>query len=211
MTTASIQSRSPRCLGPRSRAAQHGVSLIIVLMILLVITVLGVGGAQLTLQAERGSRNDRDIEIAHQAAEQALTDAELDIQKFRTSFFKRDNDSGFAPGCSNAVDSKGLCKQADAGVLPVWATAFDDDSKTVAYGTFTNQSHGYFGRGIQSAREPRYVIEATQDSDSCAADDSADMQTTTLQFTCKVLRITAMGYGPNEDTKVVLQTEFRYE
>ncbi|WP_374591412.1 PilX N-terminal domain-containing pilus assembly protein [Aquabacterium sp.] len=196
---------------PSASSRQSGVSLIIVLMILLVITVLGVGGAQLTLQAERGTRADRDVEIAHQAAEQALTDAELDITKFRTNFFKRDNDVGFVKGCSAAADSKGLCKPSDAGVLPVWATAFDDDSKTVAYGTFTNQLHDYFGHGIQSAREPRYIIESTQDSDSCAADGSADLQSATLQFTCKVLRVTAMGYGPNQDTKVVLQTEFRYE
>lgn len=190
---------------------QSGISLIIVLMILLVITVLGIGGAQLTLQAERSTRNDRDTDIARQAAEQALTDAELDIQKFRTAFFARDNEVGFVPGCSAAADSKGLCKQSDAGVLPVWATVFDDDSKTVAYGAFTNQSSSYFGHGIQSARAPRYVIESTQDSGACSADDSPDLQNSTFQFTCKVLRITAMGYGPNADTKVVLQTEFRFE
>ncbi len=190
---------------------QAGVSLIIVLMILLVITVLGVGGAQLTLQAERGARADRDVQIAHQAAEQALTDAELDITKFRTAFFKRDNEVGFVDQCSSDPASKGLCKPARPGTLPVWVTAFDDDSKTVAYGEMTHQGNQYFGHGIQSARAPRYIIESTQDSDSCAADDSADLQSATLQFTCKVLRVTAMGYGPNQDTKVVLQTEFRYE
>lgn len=196
---------------------QGGASLIIVLMILLVITVLGIGGAQLTLQAERGTRADRDLEIARQAAELALTDAEEDILTKRATYFRRDNEVGFVKDCSadagapGALGPKGLCAQADAGVLPVWVTAFADSTKTVSYGEMTGRKNDFFGQGIQSAEKPRYIIESTQDSDSCTADNSTDLSNSAAQFTCKILRITAMGYGPSKDTRAVMQTEFRFE
>lgn len=202
----------PRRTGGRFvRRAQSGVSLIIVLMILLVITVLGIGGAELTLQGERSTRNDRDMEIARQAAELALDDAELDIEKFRSSYFQRDNEAGFAAGCSSDPTTVGLCQESPPGTKPVWATAFDDDTKTVPYGSITGQSNNFFGHGIQSAQAPRYIIESTQDSDSCSADASTDLSGSTALYGCRVLRITAMGYGPDPDTKVVMQTEFRLQ
>lgn len=193
------------------RRTQSGMSLIIVLMILLVITVLGIGGAELTLQSERSTRNDRDTEIARQAAELALDDAERDIEQSRPSLFQRDNDVGFEPGCSSASATRGLCAEAAPGTKPVWVTAFASANKTVPYGSITGQSNDFFGHGIQSAQAPRYIIESTQDSDSCTADASTDLANSTAQYTCKVLRITAMGYGPDVDTKVVLQTEFRFQ
>ncbi len=187
------------------------MALVVVLMMLVVITVLGVGSAQLTLQAERSSRNDRDTDIARQSAEQALADAERDIQQHRTRLFRHDNEIGFEPGCSSANETRGLCQAAEPQALPAWVMALDNDARAVALGTFTHQGGDHFGQGVQPARRPRYVIEALPDNAPCNADGSADQQTSTLQPTCRLLRITAIGYGPNPDTRVVLQTEFRFE
>lgn len=183
---------------------QRGASLIIVLLILLVITVLGIGGAQITLQNERSTRNDRDTQIAHQAAELALSDAETDIRVTRKSRFKSDNLADFEAGCSSAQETRGLCAEAVEGTKPAWATAFDTKEKTVPYGLITGASNGFFGSGIQSAEPPRYIIESVTDrSRSCGAAGTDPR--------CTIYRITAMGYGPNADTKVVLQTEYRVE
>jgi type IV pilus assembly protein PilX len=66
-------------VSPRCRSPQWGFSLIVVLLLLLVATVLGVGAAQVSLVNERSARNDRDTEVAFQAAEAALVDAETDV------------------------------------------------------------------------------------------------------------------------------------
>ena len=63
----------------RSDHRQNGASLIMVMMILIVVSLLGVSGAQIGLMSERGARNDRDIQMAWQAAEAALIDAEFDM------------------------------------------------------------------------------------------------------------------------------------
>jgi type IV pilus assembly protein PilX len=63
---------------PRSRD-QKGVTLIMVLLILVVVSLLGVGGAQIALMSERGARNDRDLQLAWQSAEAGLIDAETDL------------------------------------------------------------------------------------------------------------------------------------
>lgn len=44
--------------------AQRGVSLIVVMLILIVVSLLGVGAAQISLMSERGARNDRDQLVA---------------------------------------------------------------------------------------------------------------------------------------------------
>jgi len=67
--------------------SQHGVSLIMVMLILIVVSVLGVGSAQIALMSERGARNDRDQQVAWQAAEAALNDADFDM--FSTTSMRR--------------------------------------------------------------------------------------------------------------------------
>jgi type IV pilus assembly protein PilX len=58
---------------------QNGVSLPIVLMFLLVITILGTLGIKRATTGEILSRNQLDYEVARQAAEAALRDAERDL------------------------------------------------------------------------------------------------------------------------------------
>jgi len=50
-----------------------------VLIILVLVSLLGVGGAQIAMMSERGARNDRDMQLAWQSGEAALLDAESDI------------------------------------------------------------------------------------------------------------------------------------
>ena len=61
-------------------APQRGFSLITTLILLIVVTVLGLAASRIVLMSEKTSRFDRDTQIAFQAAEAALVDAEIDIQ-----------------------------------------------------------------------------------------------------------------------------------
>ena len=53
---------------------QQGAALIIALLMLIVLLMLGIGAMRISLQSEKMSRNQRDRQIAWQAAEAALLD-----------------------------------------------------------------------------------------------------------------------------------------
>ncbi|MBP9942440.1 MAG: hypothetical protein KBF33_13790, partial [Comamonas sp.] len=94
--------------------AQQGVSLIMVMLIMVVVSMLGIGGVQIAMMAERGARNDRDMQIAFQAAEAALIDAEFDINnkiaasKRTVNPFDKDNARFlFVADCAGSGNSLG--------------------------------------------------------------------------------------------------------
>ncbi|HEY5758074.1 MAG TPA: PilX N-terminal domain-containing pilus assembly protein, partial [Steroidobacter sp.] len=57
---------------PRFVTRQHGAALVISLLLLLIMTLLGLGASQSTRLQERMAGNQRDQELALQAAEAAL-------------------------------------------------------------------------------------------------------------------------------------------
>ena len=189
--------------------AQRGVSLIVVMLILIIVSVLGVGGAQIALMSERGARNDRDIQVAWQSAESALMDAEFDIHgpgSSRQATFASANANAFVAGCGDDTTSRGLCTLAQTG-KPAWLTVnFKDASanaRSAAVGEFTGRSFASDDRataiGAQPARRPRYIIEPIPDPGNRDLSAPATF----------VYRVTAMGFGPREDIQAVSQIIYR--
>ncbi len=66
-------------ISPDRAEREYGASLIMVMLILVVVSLLGVSAVQVSILGERSARNDRDYQIAFQAAEAALLDAEIDM------------------------------------------------------------------------------------------------------------------------------------
>lgn len=204
-----IDERIDRHIIRRSR--EGGVALIMSLVILIVVLLLGISAAQNTLQGEKASRSDRDRQIAFQAAEAALMDAERDIEgagpgaSSRSSLFAVDRNEGFMPGCGAGIGNRylGLCLPNADPALPVWqAVDFLDDSpqaKSVPYGRFTGQLLPA-GEGTLPARPPRYIVELLADNQ---AGESAEAEKHYLY------RITAVGFGARDTTQVALQTFYR--
>lgn len=190
----------------QTSARQRGFSLITTLILLVVITVLGISASQMVLMSERTSRFDRDSQIAFQAAEAALVDAELDIQgpntfaSQRMDLFEPKNKVNFTSGCGTGT-LRGLCAQSEAPQKPVWyGVDFTDESanaKTVKFGEFTGRSFAVGSTGIRPEMAPRYIVEVIPDPATTAS--TADV----------LYRITAMGFGPRKTTQVVLQVVFR--
>lgn len=191
----------------------RGASLIVVMLILVVVSVLGVSAIQISMMGERATRNDRDLQVAWQSAEAALIDAAFDIEgqpatasaKRNTIFDRSGIDwAKFEIGCGTSGQSKGLC-QLNAVGKPAWLTvdftSTATTAGTVAFGTFTDRTFPSGAKGIQPAKSPRYVIEAIPDPRS-----SRTRGPTTAEY---VYRVTAMGFGPNENTQAVLQMIYR--
>lgn len=185
---------------------QNGVSLIIVMIVLTVVSLLGIAGIQISSLGEKSARNDRDSQIAWQSAEAALLDAEFDIRastSTRSAIFSSENidTSVFEDGCGAAGDSRGLCAAREVG-QPAWLTVdFNDisaQSRTVSYGQFTNRTFKAGAVGAQPSRVPRYVIELVEDT--AAGGDCANSSKK-----CFAYRVTAMGFGLRPEIQAVVQ------
>ena len=192
-------------------SAQRGITLIVVLIILVIVTLLGVGGARIALLGERSTRYDRDYQVAWQAAEAALMDAQFDIRgpnasaSKRVDLFSENNTSVFLPGCNTTTQYRGLCEPSEG--KPVWVSAdFMNESAaapTVAYGTYTGRAFDAGSTGVKPARLPRYLIEWVPDTTPML---SAGSGAKPIMY-----RVTAMGFGPRDDVQVVLQIAFKKE
>lgn len=201
MNTSSFHSRH------RAPAARHqGFSLVTVMIILVVVSLLGAAASQMVLLGERSARYDRDWQIAFQAAEAALIDAEFDIRGpagTRMATFTSTSLLGFSAGCSTGTD-RGLCLPSTAGKAVWYSVDFTDESanaNTVQFGEFTGRTLAYGNTGVQPALRPRYIIEAVPDM---TPGSSANLQ--------KILyRVTAMGFGPRKETQAVVQMYLRKE
>ena len=192
---------------------QRGAILIISLMFLVVLTMLALttmGG--ITLE-ERMSGQYRDLNVAFQAAESALRDAERDIWHTGTaSATKRaaaiSGRTGFGDGSDTANGScstdtgligRGLCFANAEGPFPPYLNADLGPTSTIAvpYGRFTGATAL---PGVSA--QPRYIVEAIWKN---------IVPTPTLQSLSPVAnvttyyRITSQGSGVNPNTRVTLQ------
>lgn len=179
---------------------QQGASLIVCLLMLLAVLMLGTSAAQIAVQEEKAARMDSDRQIALQAAEAALKDAELDIESSPRSHLMKKPES-FIDGCGQGLGnpSLGLCMHAAAGAIPVWQKVGLDGhggaTASVPYGHFTLEQGGMFNN------PPRYLIELLAHA---TKDESENKGANAFLY-----RITAIGFGRKESTQIVLQTLFR--
>lgn len=184
---------------------QTGISLIIVMIVLAVVSLLGIAGVQISSLGEKSARNDRDSQIAFQSAEAAFLDAEYDIRgpiaSTRRSNFGSDL-TNFKTGCGTG-DNAGLCDIVSVGV-PAWLTVdFSTDganAKSAAFGQFTLQKFQSGTTGLQPARTPRYVIEPVRDTAAGGTSRDQSQEKPSISY-----RVTAIGYGPRADIQTVIQ------
>jgi type IV pilus assembly protein PilX len=182
----------------------RGTALLMCLLMIVVMALLGMSGARIALQDERAGRNGRDRTLAFHAAEAALLDAQLDIElpsnTPRGALFAM-SAPRFPAGCGDGV-MLGLCDGVTAGAA--WqGIDFTDDAaasaRTAAYGQFTGQAM-QVGIGPMQQRLPRYLIEAHADRRGGAAADLS---------AARIYRISAMGFGAQDGTLVLLQAWYR--
>jgi Tfp pilus assembly protein PilX len=184
------------CLTPRER----GVALVTALLLMLAVLVLAVSAARIALNAGKAARLERERHIALQAAEAALADAERDIAggaepaSARAAALAAGRAAAFAQGCGRTGDGLGLCRAQPAPAPPVWQAADLAGDAAVPYGRFTGAGMPV-GSGLLPARAPRYIIERLAPPASATP--------------AILYRITAIGFGSQESTRVVLQSVYR--
>ncbi len=184
-----------------------------VLIMMSIVFVIAAVSSRLVTLGERAARNDRDRQTAFQAAEAALSDAEIDIMGpsppgSRVSMF------GTLPadkGCSSdatAGGTRGYCGRmvpatTDQTLLDVYKPIFANDDESTRqwakFGEFTDRSDEFpvSSSGALPVKPPRYIIEKTLvnfRNRGASAGKPLD-----------AFIITAIGYGLQPGTQVVLQ------
>jgi len=192
MTRRPAVARHARAL-PRGR--QRGLSLITALLFMVAALVLGVSVMSVNVMQERMIGNAKDRDLAMQAAEAALRDAERDLSLHAGAMVFRED-------CSD-----GLCVppslRAVPSPLPIHAGFAWAATKVRAYGAYTS-APAYFQRNSDRgvARQPIYVIEKLGNLGVGVGESL--LGPPGIRGTA--YRITARGFGAREDTVVMLQS-----
>ena len=162
------------------QSKQQGVILIISLVMLLLLTLIAMSGMQTTTLEEKIAGNKRNRNLAFQAAESALREAEQWIQGSNTAFnpLKLSNGPFQGADCSN-----GLCPTTSPAI---WA---------VADFNWSVKGRSYTGVLQTISQQPRYVIELLEQKVNV---DSNKMSA--------LFRITVMAWGSDPNVVVQLQS-----
>jgi type IV pilus assembly protein PilX len=175
-----------------SRQTQRGVSLVIVLLFLVMLSILGTTAIQTSSLEEKMTGNERDRQIAFEAAEAALRDAEREISLSLTPS---------SPFVSTCVD--GLCMPSTTAVAQ-WEAVDWLSATPREYGAFTGAG-AYPVTGL--ANTPRYIIELLPRMLPTSG-NSAGLGARPSTTAGTPYRITAVGWGKRPTTQVQLQSVY---
>jgi type IV pilus assembly protein PilX len=205
--------------------SQEGVVLIIALLFLILLTVIAISSSNLATVEERMARNSRDYNVAFQAAEAALRDAESDIRSDGLAPVtpqRISGSTGFTAACTN-----GLCGTSTGAELSPrpWENTGNylaDAVRSVGYGEQTganplaasNQSTETPTRtppkvkvgGV--SRQPRYLIEALIDKTPGLSTQGAGYGKNPNKY---VYRTTAIGFGTQAGTQSIVQGMYKLQ
>jgi type IV pilus assembly protein PilX len=188
---------------------QRGMTMIVALIMLLLLTLIGVAGMRDNQLQEKMSGGTEDRDTAFQAAESALREAELQIVNGPNNYsgscskvtaptlgcYVMPGSNAPSRTCTNTTGN--TCSESDYWAQYAWTT--------------NANSAAYAGTGLtQVGTQPRYVIEqlpagfspvpGTQNGGASVA-SGAKMITDFL--------ITARGTGRTSDAVVILQSLYR--
>lgn len=167
---------------------EQGFILITGLIFLLVLAMLGISAMSINTMEERMAGNSRDLNLAFQAAESGLRDAELDILNNISPA------SGFDAACTN-----GLCMPPSSSTSLAQSIDWDDASVTREYGAYS----GAAPLDMVSA-QPRYIIEVLP---ALPAEPGQSIATGIKPTSGGVAyRISALGVGGRAESRVILQS-----
>lgn len=119
---------------------QTGVTLPVTLLLLLAALTLGASAAQMAMLGEKAARTERDRLIAFQAAEDAMMDAERDINA----------------GLGEPLPA--TARTDDPGSVPAWQAIDLAGNGGTEYGALTGAAMET-GQGNLPFRRPRYLVE----------------------------------------------------
>lgn len=176
-----------------------GFILIITVMFMAILLIFSISTLNMNVMQERMVGNSKDQNLAFQAAEAALRDAETDIQNNAGTYV-------FSAACA-----QGLCTTATIGATPgtpVWqTTAWANDLAAGDSGNQVSRVYGSItGATILAnvAQQPHYIIEQMDNVIVTQGQSVAlGVKPTAL---AKSYRITVTATGSKLETKATIQS-----
>jgi type IV pilus assembly protein PilX len=168
-------------------AKQRGVVLVVSMILLLVITILGVSAMTTSKLELQMSANNKDRHVALQSAEAALRDAEDHLN----------NNGGLSTSMTDAC-TDGYCTSTSSLTRPlstIETQVFDVAGKYIAYA----------GDVAPARTQPRYIIQFLN---YVTPEDVIDLNYVAQLGDPEMYRITAIGYGALDGTRVLLQVTY---
>lgn len=168
-------------------ARQRGVVLVVSMILLLVITILGVSAMTTSKLELQMSANNKDRHVALQSAEAALRDAEDHLN----------NTGGLSTSMTDACTG-GYCTSTSSLTRPlstIETQVFDVAGKYIAYA----------GDVAPARTQPRYIIQFLN---YVTPEDVIDLNYVAQLGDPEMYRITAIGYGALDGTRVLLQVTY---
>ena len=222
-------------LSPPRQSTQRGISLPLVLMFLLVITVMGTLGIRRATTGETLSRNQLDYEVARQATEAALRDAERDLMltvstRLPNAICPRNDDRPLS-GALRAPNFDSNCPRGQCR----YELSYYDTSNYLAspvvnpepWWPTVNSKNGRW-EGNPAGPVSTKPSDAGGVDTNCTFEGSVPFGTFTgvprltgvarqpeylIEYLSrgddKITRITARGFGADINTEVVMQSYFR--
>lgn len=127
--------------------SQRGIVLLTSLMLLVVLTLIVVTSLRSALLEERMASNALNRQVALQAAEAVLRDAETQIESGGAPF------NPFTPASFSADCAGGYCSKLVASTTPRWRTIdWGDATHSRSFASATSNIGGV-------ASQPRYIVE----------------------------------------------------
>ena len=203
-----LRHRLPAFETAQRRTRLQGVVLVVALLVLIIISLLSFSAATQAWHAQQAARAERDRYVAFLAADAALNDAEIDIDPpaggARAALFPVEAELTSKSECGRGigVPNQGICSATTASASP-WLLLnladAGDAGVSVEFGRFTGKPL-LKGLAAFSSKAPRYLIEALPDP------QAKPLGTTRRRL---VYRVTAIGFGFDHATRIVLQTVYR--
>ena len=189
-----------RCaeLRPHPRPGREaGFSLLTILMMMVVLVSLAMAGMNSSLVQERMAGNARDRNLALQAAEAALRDAEADVEANLTAA------SAFVSNCTGGLCLPPSMTSNNPTSQPLW--------KTVDWGASAGKSRAYGGVTGATAlpgvsAPPRYIVELLPVLPPDSG-QSASLGNST-EDAAQAFRISVRATGLRASTVVILQSTY---
>ena len=165
--------------------AQRGAVLIVALVFTTILTVIGVGAMQNATLQERMAGNSKDINVAFQAAEVAIREAEAVMPGLSSADF--DGTKGMYLSCPDPSDSRQSCSE------PNWKQKSSTGWVVIAK------------KVGDVSRQPEYIIEQI----SAMKDPNAALDSDNTVSLLGFYRVTARGFGLSDRSMVVLSTTYK--
>ncbi|MBL0090750.1 MAG: pilus assembly protein PilX [Ideonella sp.] len=177
-----------------------GFTLIAILVMTVVLALLALAGVSTSLVQERMAGNVRDRNVALQAAEAALRDAEQDVAA------NIEPTAAFGDACAAGLCLPPSMTASGPQSEPKWKT-LDWAAQARAYGSVTGATSLKGPDNHALASQPRYFIELLP-SVPPAPGESVSQGASNLPTRARAYRITVRATGVRDSTVVMLQSVY---